>query len=260
VQKAFGLMAGPLNQMARKSSKAAQTEVSKRKNSSFFLDHIGSYSNDVGQLDTYANIRRSIEEAIRGTDLLLDIGNGGVFDYETTLAGRIVALDLFLDSLPETYRCPRNVLLRAGSALDIPEQDESFDTVLMVMLLHHLIGNTVRESIMNVRRAFVEAYRVLQPGGKLVIIESCIPGWFFGFERIVFSLAAPLINAALHHPATLQYTPSLIQELLTDETRQLPEVRKILLGRWVLQFGAKVPSALSPVTPYRFIVHKPLPA
>lgn len=236
--------------------KAAQTEASARKNAAFFSDHLEQYSRGVQQLDTYGNIRLSIDQAIRGTESLLDIGNGGVFDYETAAVGRIVALDLFLESLPESYRCPANVFLRTGSALDIPEPNESFDTVLMVMLLHHLVGKTVQESIQNLRRALREAHRVLRPGGRLVIVESCIPKWFFAFEKLVFPVAAPVINASIKHPATLQYPPSFIQRVVAEETGKSPVVSEIKLGKWVLQFGWKVPSMLSPVVPYRFVLHK----
>ena len=233
-----------------------QSGISSEKNSSFFRTHLQSYSQNVQQLDTYLRIRTSIEEAISGTESLLDVGNGGVFDYDTSLARKIVALDLFLEELPQDYTRPANATLKNGSALDIPEPSESFDAVLMVMLLHHLVGNTTRESVQNVRRALVEAYRVLRPGGKLVVIESCVSKSFFAFERLVFPLAAPLIHAAMQHPATLQYPASFLQNLITEETGQILEVTKIPLGRWVLQFGVKVPSVLSPVMPYRFIVHK----
>jgi SAM-dependent methyltransferase len=242
--------------MIDKPLKATQTKVSVRKNSSFFTDHLEAYSRGVQQLDTYATIRSSIDEAIRGTELLLDVGNGGVFDYDTDAVSRIVALDLFLDSLPESYRCPANVALRTGSALDIPELNDSFDAVLMVMLLHHLVGNTVEESVLNSRRAFVEAYRVLKPGGRLVVIESCIPKWFFALEKVVFPLAAPIINATIQHPVTLQYPPSFITRLLAEETGQSPEVTRIQLGKWVLQFGFKVPSVVTPVMPCRFVIRK----
>jgi SAM-dependent methyltransferase len=234
-----------------------QTSSSVEKNSSFFRDNIGSYSNNVAHLDTYAAIRASVNDAIRGTGLLLDIGNGGVFDYDTDLAGEIVALDLFLDELPKSYIPPQNVRLKTGSALDIPEPSESFDGALMVMLIHHLVGKDVASSLNNVRRAISEAYRVLKPGGSLIILESCVASWFYKFETIVFPIAAPVIEFILPHPATLQYTPSMLSRILREETGAEVEWTKVPVGKWVLQFGYKVPSALTPARPHRFVVRKP---
>ena len=40
-----------------------------------------------------------VNAAIAGTQRLLDVGNGGVFDYDTQLVPEIVGVDLFLDEL-----------------------------------------------------------------------------------------------------------------------------------------------------------------
>ena len=235
---------------------ASQTAASKRKNSTFFRDNIGTYSSSVQELDTYARIRSSVDQSLKGVETLLDIGNGGVFDYDTARVPRIVALDLFLDQLPDSYQCPPNVILRTGSALAVPEPDCAFDGVLMVMLLHHLIGKTVQESQDNVRQAFTEAWRVLKPGGKLVIVESCIPAWFYQMEKLVFRVTAPLINRLIEHPATLQYPPQDVAMLMHEVTGVAPQITKIPVGKWVLQFGFKVPSAITPVCPYLFVLRK----
>lgn len=234
-----------------------QTASSVDKNATFFRDNIGSYSSDVKTLDSYSSIRASVNEAVQGITRLLDIGNGGVFEYDTNLVGSIVALDLFLDDLTETYVPPSNVTLKTGSALDIRENAESFDGVLMVMLIHHLVGATVRESMANARRAISQAYRVLSPGGRLIIVESCVPAWFYAFERAVFSIAVPIIEATLPHPATVQYSPSVLAGMIQNATGCEVSTKAIPVGRWLLQFGYKFPAALTPARPYRFLITKP---
>ena len=38
------------------------------------------------------------------------------------------------------------------------------------------------DSITNIRRAIAEAARVLEPGGRLVVAESCVPRWFYAIR------------------------------------------------------------------------------
>jgi SAM-dependent methyltransferase len=235
-----------------------QSEASREKNIAFFRDNRLAYDKGVQQLDTYVTIRRSLDESLRGLGRMLDVGNGGVFDYDTGLVREIVALDLFLGEV-QGLTLPPNVTARSGSALEIPEPDGSFDAVLLAMLIHHLIGRTVRESLDNVRQAVREAFRVLRPGGKLVILESCVPPWFYRFERAVFPLAVSVVNAVLSHPATLQYPSSVLEQIVRVHSSQV-SVARIPKGRWVLQYGYKFPSALTPACPYRLVAVKSLRA
>jgi len=162
---------------------------------------------------------------------------------------------LFLDNLPISPSFPENVTLKKGDALQIPFPDESFDGVLISMLIHHLVGETVIESLGNARKAIHEAYRVLTFGGKLIIVESCIPSWFFVVEKIVFPVASRIINRLMEHPTPLQY-PSLLLSQMVKDTFHNVEVSSIPMGKLVLQFGVKFPSALTPVTPYIVVAKK----
>lgn len=234
---------------------ARQTDASIGKNISFFRDHLQAYKKDVQELDTYVVSRQYTNEAIRGIRRLLDIGNGGVFDYDVSLVSDLLALDLSLDHI-DTSSYPSHIRFKTGSALSIPEPDASFDGVLMVMLAHHLIGKTVSESIENVRTAVREAMRVLRPGGKLILVESCVPAWFYAFEKMVFPLASRIIQKILPHPATLQYPAKLIEGLMAAHHAQV-EVTRIPKGWWILQYGYKFPAFLTPAAPHRLVVHKP---
>jgi SAM-dependent methyltransferase len=231
-----------------------QSENSIDRNTSFFREQLDSYKSQVNALDTYRNIRAAIDAELTDVDRVLDVGNGGTFDYDVSPLRELVAVDLFLEELPPGS-FPANVTPKNGSALDLPFPNASFDGVIMAMLLHHLIGNSVSECWENVGRAVAEAFRVLQPGGKLIIVESCVPAWFFGVEKFVFPLAAKLIGRLGSHPATLQFPAAMIADLLGKHAAGI-EVMRIPKGRWVLQYGVKYPSALTPVVPYRFVTHK----
>lgn len=235
--------------------KTAQARDSVESNAEFFRDSASSYRRHVETLDTYASIRARVDEALRGTRRLLDIGNGGVFDYDAAAVPSVVAVDLFLHQGEKPPAAP-HVRFLSGSALGLPIADRAFDGVVINMLLHHLVGNTVAESLANARAAIAEAARVLQPGGRLVLIESCVPAWFFAFERMAFPPARRMINLVTTHPVTLQFTAETIATLVKSSFGQV-EVTRIPKGRWVLQYGLKVPSVLTPAMPYRFVAVKP---
>jgi SAM-dependent methyltransferase len=227
-----------------------QTKESRDKNAGFFLRNIAEYSANVDQIDTYQRIRSALTAELGGMGVVLDVGNGGVFDYDTSVVKAVTGLDLFLDDLPKDMKFPANVTMERGDALAIPKADASYDGVVMVMLLHHLTGKSVRQCKANLERAVREAHRVLRPGGRLVIVESCVPRWFHRIECALYPAAVPIINRTLTHPPAFQHTIEEIVELLRATFDTAPAARLIPKGKFVLQLGFKVPSWLTPVQAY----------
>jgi SAM-dependent methyltransferase len=221
-----------------------QDATSAEQNAEFFARE--KHGRDVAELDTYRNIREVVTREIAGTELLLDVGNGGVFDYDTTRVGRIVAVDLFLDRLPASH-FPPNVVARKGDALALDEPDEAYDVVLEALLYHHLVGRRADDSIANIRRAIAEAERVLRPGGRLVIAESCVPRWFYGIERLMFRPLTVVAGTRLlgGHPAVLQLPFPLLRELVAERL-EIERAHRIPMGRWLTQFGRRWPTVLTP--------------
>jgi SAM-dependent methyltransferase len=208
------------------------------------------HADAVAELDTFHNIRAAITEEVEGIDRVLDVGNGGVFEYDTERVGSIVAVDLFLDQLP-LDRFPPNVTARRGNALALTEPEGSFDAVLHSFLYHHLVGPTADDLAANVRRAIAEAKRMLKPGGRLLVGESCVPRWFYGVERALYRplwwlAKTPVLGG---HPAAMQLHPGKLRELVAEQL-EVERMDRIPHGRWVTQFGRKWPTALTPAQPW----------
>lgn len=227
------------------------TLSSREKNASFFHEHHAEYLGRLRRLRTYKNIFDVITGAIAGADRLLDIGNGGIFEYDTAAARRIVAVDI---AFTPQFRCdvPTNAETKYGSATDLPVASGSADMVLINMLLHHLTGETVAASLGNVSLALSEASRVLRSGGKIVVMESCVPAWFYALEKAAYRASSRVIDRLLAHPPTLQFPARTIELLLSNEFGSVSR-KRIRMGAWVLQFGRYWPSILTPARPYLFV-------
>jgi len=234
------------------NKKCGQTQTSVKKNQTFFEVEYQRYKARVESIDTYAFIPAALNMKLQGIQRLLDIGNGGVFNYNTRLIGEVIGLDLFLDKLVLGDHFPKNVSMVQGNALDIPRTLHSFDGVLMVMLIHHLVGNTVNDCLINIQQLLSEARRVMCPGGRLVIIESCVPYWFFVFEKIVFKPATLVIEKIMKHPSTIQYPIDFLFKMIEKAGFVEVKKEKIPKGKYVLQYGVKVPSWITPVQPILF--------
>ncbi len=234
---------------------AGQRSDSAAQNAEFFARD--KHGRDVEQLDTYRLIAEAVTGEVAGTGRLLDVGNGGVFNYDTSVVGEVIAVDLFLDQLPEDG-LPPGVTLRKGDALALQEQAESYDAVLEALLYHHLVGGSADQIVANVRGAIAEAERALKPGGRLIVAESCVPRWFYAAERLLFRPLAALARTPLlgGHPATLQLPFDLLTELV-GERLQVERAYRIPPGRWTTQFGRRWPMALTPARAFMVVGRKP---
>jgi SAM-dependent methyltransferase len=234
---------------------SGQDSTSANQNAEFFARD--KHGRDAAELDTYQRIREAITAEVAGAARLLDVGNGGVFEYDTTRVGEIVAVDLFLDQLPASH-FPPNVTPRRGDALSLDEPDESYEMVLEALLFHHLVGKRAADSIGNIRTAIAEAARVLRPGGRLVVAESCAPPWFYGVERVMFRPLTMLARTPLMggHPAVLQLPFDLVKQLI-GESLEIERAYPIPMGKWLTQFGRRWPTALTPARAVMVVARKP---
>ncbi len=130
-----------------------------------------------------------------GVTTLLDIGSGdgeAVQNIANALPLQITISDIAADYLPAETPFTTKV----GSVLssDFAQEIRGFDAVQCVSLLHHLVGSSRQESLVNVETAIANMAQMVRPGGYVLIFEpTWTPAWAmnlaFHIKRIVSKLA-----------------------------------------------------------------------
>lgn len=113
---------------------------------------------------------RAIAEVLRAGFVMLDLGCGPAAPYAKPSGTLVVGADLSLASLADNRDVDLAIHAAAGS---LPLADRSVDVTAAIYVFHHMVGDTVRQTIRNVEAAFAEIARVTKPGGEVLILEIC---------------------------------------------------------------------------------------
>lgn len=138
-------------------------------------------------IDLLINLRNSVSNFIKGD--VLDIGNGGLINFDVDKASSITLADIVIEPiknpkivkdrtlvyLDESYR--KILKFTEADVLNLPFNDKSFDNVLMFNVAHHLSVETSKDSISNINYAIDGIKRVLRDDGIFLIWETC-PSFF----------------------------------------------------------------------------------
>jgi SAM-dependent methyltransferase len=229
---------------------ANQSQVAVQKNAEFFADNEW-YKNTQSRLDLYRLMAKAAAHETEQSQRLLDIGNGGIFIYPIDHIPSVEAVDIFVEqTFQERYP---GVRWRQLSILELDYENE-FDTVVLINCLHHVIGKSVKECYVNLNTSLEGIYRSLQPGGKLVLLESTVPAWFLGPYKIIFPILIKMWP--LKHPPTFQFNFREIRQAAQSvgfhevEYSWIPKISNLMT------LGVEVPGWLSPVQVGKFVFRK----
>jgi SAM-dependent methyltransferase len=160
-------------------------------------------------IERYGRVLSEISGGLPPDAKILDLGCGPTCAARLFDVGTKTYLDPLMDSYRETYadKLPEGNLLCA-TAEDIPRDDESYDLVLSVNALDHMIDPL---------RVLVEARRVLKKGGLFVLGIFTHHPAIAGLRRMVEAVLPFLREDAHPYSFTSRSARKLLSKVFTVE-------------------------------------------
>jgi dolichol-phosphate mannosyltransferase len=172
----------------------------------------------------------------RGADRILDIGCGSSVIIQSL--NHVIGMDLSLGKLRFLSR--NGIPLARGSAFALPFRDSSFDCVITSQVIEHI---AFEESL------FTEMWRVLTPGGTLIIgtPDYATRGW-----RIIEPIYGHLIPGGYRDEHITHYTREGLSRILSRHGFAFEATDYVagseLIMRWRKPAGAMITESVSAPT------------
>lgn len=168
-----------------------------------------------------------IKAAERVLDLAAGTGDSSIGFLKT--GAQVVGLDLSINMLKVAQKkiADPGFAVIHGSAYEMPFHDRSFDGLACAFGIRNMHETP---------RALSEIFRVIKPGGRVVILEFSMPvGWFRPVYRFYLKNAVPAVAALFSERSAYEYlgdsigkfyTPAAFRKLMEDagfvNCRQIP--------------------------------------
>lgn len=209
----------------------------------------------------YQNAGALLDGQLPEGGMVLDIGNGGVINYDHKRLAQLDCGDLVVSmQASKKYSAFPNIRFFQADILDLADIPSShYDAVVIQCVIHHLAGESFSSSCERVNAAVAECLRVLKPGGRLLVIESTVAGWFETVERALY----PLMQAFFllcRFGRVYQFSQKSLQRLFTQVSgASLLSSEKVEVGPHIWIMGKRVPTRATPCGAAFFVLQKDSP-
>lgn len=210
--------------------------------------------------DYYDKAEKFISPLLKINGNVLDIGNGGILNYDYSNLKELLCADISVSKkIEEVYKDVPNVSFIESNIMDMNNiADGRFDAVIVQKVIHHLAEKDYKTTRNNCIQAMKECIRVLKPGGVLIVCESTVKRWFELLEIAFFKLMLFCCDL-IKFDRVFQYSPKSLEHLLTTELvgeAEMERMDNIGTGDYMLFLGRKVPSRLLPCSVTFYLIRK----
>lgn len=218
----------------------------------YFESFVDDYADEIVAIQPqfYRNTGKLLNNALSSLEdgsKVLDIGNGGVINYDFSNLGELICADLSVSGKAiKKYEKYENVKFCEGNMLKLVQfEDNSFDAVIVQTVIHHLAGKSLRNTEANVAQGIKECMRVLKRGGRLMIVESTVVPWFEWIERVCYPLMQ-LFFKMIHFDTVYQYSSVNLHKKLKRMGLNIKEYCNIEMDKYIWLCRKKVLTKITP--------------
>lgn len=200
----------------------------------------------------YEQIAERINSLITDKDVL-DIGNGGRFAYDTRLPRKIFAMDVSADMLASIN--DPNIIKIVSDARNMNSiENNSVDVIILMLVLHHINGDNISQSLETLEGVLSEARSKLRPGGHLVVAEALLSPALYRLQSFCFQLTRWLLQRfgiSMIFFFTRSLLAGRIAQIFQIDPQDI-ETTSLSLKGWLDPLGGsfpgliKIPAAIQP--------------